>query len=530
MKKNIMLLDCTLRDGGYINDWDFGQSVISGIYKNLQRAGVEFIEVGFLDDRRIFDYNKSIMPDTNSLNRIYGKINQTTSAVAMIDYGTCSIENISDARDSFIDGIRVIFKKEKIDEALLYCKSIKDKGYLLFIQAISITSYSDKEILDYIDKINEIKPYAFSIVDTYGLLHKETLQRYFLLLDNNLDRDIKIGYHAHNNFQLAYSNSIEFISFASYRDIIVDSTVYGMGKGAGNCNTELIMMYLNEYYNKNYKIDYVLEVIDTDLMGIYNQNYWGYKYNFYISALNKCHPNYVNYLLEKKTLSVESINKILSNLSDEMKLNYNKDFIEELYINHQSRFFNDTEVIKLIQKQLNGKNLLILGPGISIDKESFEVKKFIGRYSPTVIAINFLPSDYIADFIFLTNSKRYSMLHDNNYKEIGAKIIATSNIMELDVKIDHVLDYESLINREYEIFDNGLILCMNLLIRIGIKELSLAGFDGYYQESSNYYVRGFSLSEDKKLQNLTNFSLTEYIKKVRGKLSLNFITKSIYED
>ena len=175
--KKINLLDCTLRDGGYVNDWNFGHSVITGTYKRLDAAGVEYIEVGFLDDRRPFDINRSIVPNTKGYDIIFEHVEKKQAIpVAMIDFGTCSIENIEDCEHSFIDGIRVIFKKEKIEQALPFCKQIKEKGYRLFIQAISITAYSDMELLEYVQKINEIKPYAFSIVDTYGLLDKRKLK------------------------------------------------------------------------------------------------------------------------------------------------------------------------------------------------------------------------------------------------------------------------------------------------------------------------------------------------------------------
>lgn len=114
MNKNVQVLDCTLRDGGYINDWAFGHNVITAIYKRLEKAGVEFIEVGFLDGRRQYDNNRSIFPDTKSLNKVFADVEKHHAIpVAMIDYGTCPIENIGPASESFIDGIRVIFKKIK---------------------------------------------------------------------------------------------------------------------------------------------------------------------------------------------------------------------------------------------------------------------------------------------------------------------------------------------------------------------------------------------------------------------------------
>ena len=378
--KEIRLLDCTLRDGGYINDWGFGHSVITGTYKRLDTAGVDYIEVGFLDDRRSFDINRTIQPNTDCYNKVFKRVEKKHAIpVAMVDFGTCDISNIGDCDSTFIDGIRVIFKKEKIDKALPFCRSIKEKGYKLFIQAISITAYSDLEMLEYIEKINEIKPYAFSIVDTYGLLDSRKLTNYFNLMNNNLDPEIKIGYHAHNNFQLAFSNSIKFLALETQRTIVVDSTVYGMGKSAGNTASELIAMHMNQRYGTNYDIDKFLEILDTDLMAVYQKHYWGYKYNYYISAMQNCHPNYVQYLLDKKTLSVTSINEILAAIPAEIKLLYDQKYIEDAYIEYQSHSIDDKVAIAEIAESIKGRNVLLLGPGKSIDSEEKTIRKYMEK-------------------------------------------------------------------------------------------------------------------------------------------------------
>ena len=140
----MLLLDCTLRDGGYVNDWEFGYDNIVNIYERLVSAKVDIIEVGFIDERRLYDVNRSIFPDTESVGRTFRKLGKGSSViVGMIDYGTCGIEKVQEQQDSFLDGIRVIFKKEKMHQAIDFCKLVKAKGYKVFAQAVSITSYDD---------------------------------------------------------------------------------------------------------------------------------------------------------------------------------------------------------------------------------------------------------------------------------------------------------------------------------------------------------------------------------------------------
>ena len=170
----LKLLDCTLRDGGYVNDWDFGSDNITNIFERLVSSNVEIIEIGFLDDSRSFDPNRTIMPDCNAVNAIFAGMEKGNSIiVGMVDFGHCKIENILPSNECFLDGIRVIFKKHVMDDAIWYSQQVKDLGYKVFVQAVSITSYSDEEMDSLLRLVNKLEPYAFSLVDTYGLLHKQ---------------------------------------------------------------------------------------------------------------------------------------------------------------------------------------------------------------------------------------------------------------------------------------------------------------------------------------------------------------------
>jgi len=264
--KNLHLLDCTLRDGGYVNAWNFGEGCIKSIFSRLDTAGVDSIEVGFIDERVPYDANCSIYPDTKSIEPIFENMQKPKALVcAMIDYGTCSLDKIAPKSESHLDAIRVIFKKHKQDEALEFCSQIKAKGYKIFVNPVSITSYTDEDIIALVRKINKIAPYAVTVVDTYGLMHSDKVLHYCNILNAHLDKDVIIGYHAHNNFQLAYSNAIAVMNGIEDRDISIDGTLFGMGKSAGNACTELLAMYMNECKNKHYDINQIQEAIDVDI-------------------------------------------------------------------------------------------------------------------------------------------------------------------------------------------------------------------------------------------------------------------------
>ena len=144
-------------------------------------------------------------------------------------------------------------------------------------------------------------------------MHQDNLLHYFDLLNTNLDPEICLGYHAHNNFQMGYANCISMINRSNYtkRNLLVDGTIYGMGKSAGNAPIELIMMHMNGIWEGRYNIGQILEAIDSSVSQFYQNATWGYNVFFYIAALNNCHPNYVAFLMNKKTLSVKSIIELL---------------------------------------------------------------------------------------------------------------------------------------------------------------------------------------------------------------------------
>ena len=183
--------------------------------------------------------------------------------VAMACYGEYDINQLTEYDGTSIDGIRVTFHYNEVEKALVYCKAIMDKGYKVFVQPVGTTSYSDEQLLQLIKHVNELQPYAFYLVDTLGLMHPNDVLRFFYLIDHNLQKTIHMGFHSHNNLQLSYSNCQTLAQLATDRVISLDSSVYGMGRGAGNLNTELIANYLNERNGRKYEIEPLLEVVDV---------------------------------------------------------------------------------------------------------------------------------------------------------------------------------------------------------------------------------------------------------------------------
>ena len=202
--RKISLLDCTLRDGGYVNDWMFGEDAIKGIGRKLAQAGIEFFEVGFIKGDK-FNPNRAVFPDIQSMAQMIQPKDPDVIYVGMLDMSApIPLERLVPYDGTSIDGIRVIFKKAKIEEAYVYCKRVKELGYNLFVNFVGTDNYSDEEFVHGIEKFNDLEPYAMSIVDSFGLIRKKHFMRLVYLADNNMNPGITLCYHAHNNLQQAF--------------------------------------------------------------------------------------------------------------------------------------------------------------------------------------------------------------------------------------------------------------------------------------------------------------------------------------
>ena len=220
---NVQILDCTLRDGGYINNFQFGDSAITDIVQKLGEAKIDIIECGFLKSGHT-NTEQSLFSTIESISRHLKNRRKESLYVAMIAYGDIPIEEISPRTEDSIDGIRLTFHEHEIQPALILGRQLMEKGYLVFMQPVGTTTYDDRNLLTLIDEINTLQPFAFYLVDTLGVLYKNDLLRLFYLIDHNLSERINLGFHSHNNLQLSFSNAQELLLLHSKRNIILDSS------------------------------------------------------------------------------------------------------------------------------------------------------------------------------------------------------------------------------------------------------------------------------------------------------------------
>lgn len=323
---NIKLLDCTLRDGGYINDWRFGVDAVADITNKLTEAGMDYVEIGFLKDegdtpgRTMFPSVDSIHPYTKGANK--GDVIYCAMCEAL---NPLPIERVEKNDGNSIGVIRVIVWKRLLKEGYEYCKGIVDRGYKLCVQPNRVDQYNYAEFADMIRMFNSLGPLAIYVVDSFGLLTSRELLSYADIADRELNEGTALGYHGHNNMQQAFETAQAFINRKYDRDLMIDGSVYGIGRGAGNLCTELIAEYLNREEDKKYDISKLLEINDQYIQDIYKIEKWGYQPGYYLTARHKCNPMYGLYYEGELGLKSAVIDRLLAGLTGDDKIIFKKD-------------------------------------------------------------------------------------------------------------------------------------------------------------------------------------------------------------
>lgn len=534
---SIQLLDCTLRDGAYINNSDFGEPALKGIIKHLQDARVEIIECGWLKDAAHKDGSSYFHVPADAVRYLLEK-KPGTIYVAMIDYNRYDDSVLPQCDGKSLDAIRVVFPHGKHEEGIAIGNRIAQKGYKVFYQAANTLAYSDEDLAVLAEAMNKAKPVAVSIVDTFGAMYEDDLARIFAMLDKRLDNSIKLGFHAHDNQQLAFALSSTFVELAekSGRDAIADSSLCGMGRGAGNTTTELMASWLNRKRHKNYDMNEILDAIDMYMTGFAEKYSWGYSTPYFIAGLYQCHVNNIAYLQKNHRANARDMSNIIASLTQDERRAYDYELLEKKYLENQDRIIDDSEALKALKESFGDKKILLLAPGKTIITENEKIDAFIKREKPVVVAVNAIHKGYDCDYVMFINSVRYQYAKESYAQEFSKhKKILLSNIKTAGLEDELIVNFYNVIKRGWEHFDNAVICCLRLMNKLDVSNVALAGFDGFktaynesYADSSlptlNPNGKWAELNEE--IKNM----FSDFVLSSKDKMRLEFVTESIFSE
>jgi 4-hydroxy 2-oxovalerate aldolase len=503
----------------------------------LAVSGIDIIEIGFLRTGQNVEYrgNSTYFTEISQISSFIPKDRHGSEFVVFTDYGAqykgWDFGKITPCDNTSVTGFRVGYRKEDLCAAIDTFKVVKDNGYKLFIQGVESLNYTDKEMLVAIEIINEIKPYAFGVVDTYGSMYKDDVLRLLGLVDHNLSNDIAIDFHSHNNLQLSFSFAQEVVEAVSHdRTVLLDATLHGIGGGAGNLNTELIADYLNRKHGYHYDLDAIFDAIDEYILWIKQDEDWGYSIPHFFAGIYTAHANNITYLLEKHRLDTKDIRYILNMLEPKLRKRYDYNLLEKLYIEYSNNKIDDSDAIGFLKEQFANRSIMVIAPGKTVQTEADAIKKAIADSASIIISINHLTDMAAHSFVFYGNYRKYK--HDLDH--IPARNCIISSNIKSDLNGVIKVDYNHLIDRDLFYADNPTVMLLNLLYRIGVKNILIAGLDGFKGDISDYYDSSYEGRSTSKDYEAINKDLYKFLKEYRSRLgdsgTITFVTTSMFDE
>jgi len=448
----IKLLDCTLRDGGYYTNWDFDKKLIQKYFEYIDKLPVEYIEVGYRSELKDEYLGKYFYLPSSTLREIK---NSTSKKLAIMlnakDCNDINLECILNDVKEYISLIRIATDPNKIKSSLKLAKQVKQLGFDVALNIMYISNIDENhEIFNHLIDIEQYVN-TLNLVDSYGSVYPQELERLIKQVQNKTS--IPLGFHGHNNLELAFTNALKAIECGVE---FIDCTVLGMGRGAGNLKTELILTYLKSKQNNTVDLNYLGKL--TELFGPLQLKYkWGTNLAYMVSG---------SYWLPQK------------NVMDALEIDrYSLSGIVNQLENEKQ------EKLTIFKKEIDIQDCLVVGGGSSVFEHSVAIKEFLEKNQDILIVHS--TSKYIKLFEYLENTQYFAVAGDELLKlensfhidkyilepsprKVNSRILDNSKFFELK-KIDFTDKYN----------DAPFTISLQIVLDMNVKNIYLVGFDGY---------------------------------------------------
>ncbi len=280
---------------------------------------------------------------------------------------------------------------------------------------------------------------------------------------------------------------------------------------------------MNSNYGTAYVVEEALEAIDEFITSIKKKTPWGYSIAYSLSAKNKAHRTYAEYMLQKGKITIADINTIMRKIESSKKSCFDEKYAEQLYYDYMNVVVDDTLTLSKLKEEYENKKIGFIAPGKSI-QDSKKIKTLIMNTEiDYIFSLNFLDESILTNGVIYTNQKRYG---NDNLKIGTCKLIVTSNIRGNLNKNSNKLAYSTLTKHFGQFSDSSLLMVLNLAYLLKCKEVYLIGFDGFGQ-MENFYSEGYDREQNYKLDNR---DIEHILPKYASRMKICFLTSSKYEE
>ena len=489
------ILDCTLRDGGYYNNWEFSNELINEYLKVMNDLKIDFVEIGFRFLDKVRTKGPTAYSDESFLKSL--KIPKNLKIGIMInaadfinDENIISLakKNFIPKQKSIISLVRIACHHYEIENIIPLINWLKKSGYKVGVNIMQIPELTFNDIKKSVLKIKKTKPNILYFADSLGSLNAKKTQH--IIKKIRLFWKGSMGIHTHDNMGKALENSISAMKNSVEW---IDATVTGMGRGPGNTKTEYAILEFKNKKIKEDKLVNLLKLIENYFNPLKEKYKWGSNPFYYFAGLNSIHPSFVQEMLSTNSFDAEDIYSNLNYLKSVGGKKYSKELItlgKKLYKNANKGNWKPYEIIK-------NKNVLIIGPGNSIKNYKIQILRFIKKNKPIVLvlnAINPIPKRYIFAHVVCNTLRLLSDV--DKYKKLNKYLITPyscfSKNIKSKIKSKKILDFGLQVKnkkfkfeKNYVVLPNSLAICYALGIATSgkAKRIYLAGLDGYDNNS-----------------------------------------------
>lgn len=515
--EKVLILDCTLRDGGYVNNWHFDLKVARETYRALSKSGIDIVEIGYHGTSKYFDPEKFGLfrfCSKETIDLVTRGINGSQLAI-MVDFGKFDIGDLEQYKNTRVSLIRVAFHRNKLEEAFCVIDEIKKLGFKTSANLMGYTNYSDSEKNKAYNLIEKYKPDYVYFADTFGSFFPNDVEKFFC--DIPKMEGVNFGFHPHNNLQMAFANSLVAIGSGCK---VVDSSIYGMGRGAGNLPTEIILAYLQKFRPQKYNCIPILNIIEKIFSKLMLQNKWGYSIEYMISGIKSCHPDYVSQLIKMKEFDIEEIWNILTLIKSSSPIGFDKNLLENVLKNgifgnvnilskdesSKKESFSEDRKPAYINRH-SGRDFLIIANGPSIKEYKLQIKEFVKKYNPIIMGANFIGDILIPHYHGFNNKRRFVDYVDTVNKDsklLLGEYFDEKFISEYTSRPYEKIYYNDSKNAKFDII-NGVInsncrtialLLAGVAVVMGGKRIFIVGLDGYMHISSNNNLHFYNENDE----------------------------------
>lgn len=548
----LKILDCTIRDGGHLNGWNFSDNLVRSTYYAACKSGVDYFEVGYRFKNPDSHFGKFARCEDDFLSSLF-EVSDECKLTVMIDAGKSDTSDFCECKKDLtpIRAVRVATYPYELNTALKQCEELKTKGYEVFLNLMVISEFTDEhfKLLDCWDKKEILE--ALSFADSFGAFIPDDIKKYYEKLTSLGFK--KIGFHSHNNLQLAFANALKAIECGAY---IVDASAFGMGRGSGNLPIEILTGFLEKDGQKKFNPVSYLDVIDRFFLEENKKTPWGYRLQSLIGGLKNIHPYYVDGLCEKHLYTINEVWNAAELVKENCPLSFSKkemnNILSDKFVNYDDisiinkipitpsydAFMQGKPEFKDIHK---GKTFLILANGSSVEQYQCKLKEFIKQKDCITIGTNFLNGLFKPDYHCFVSRQRFLKYVETIDPESTLLIpsFAGKDIVKLNTKnkafyFDVMLTenpQESLFINEMHNYlgINVAVSAIYCAIQMGAKEIFAAGMDGFGSgaDSLEYFYKEADTQEDKKLLIRSYELLSEDLARIDCYLQLKSIPFSI---